>query len=622
VATTSKASDVRNRTSQIRKRDAQLQVIGYLRAGYSSAEAIKQVNRSLKAYYAWRLADDDFKLRCDQAIQAWQEQADGVKKGEQPRNRAINLDGKETEFLAWRKRYVHFDTFPHLRMIWQAMEDAGPGSITMILMPPEWMKTTFLEDYITHSISVDPNDRILALSEGQDHARKMIGRIERRLETDGTAPDLVAHFGPFKDPTSSKPWNADFFTVLGSDHDERDYTLESAGIKSTIRGGRYRKIILDDIQSQRSLSETKRFVAIFRDDVITRPGQDGRIFIIGSRVGNNDVYEALLEEEGLIDALVILPALDLTKPVGQQSNFPPQFNPDGTPLVDAKGQQIGWSDEALARRRQKVGEDIWAQVYMQSPKSAAGALVTEEDILRATDSARAIGETHGLEAICSLDPALARHAAFMACEFDANALYVIEPVDMYQPRRNEVLLAEVDRLTGRYHPTTWVIENNTLQSGFLVDDRFLEIQATRGFRSIGQHTGSAKTDPMYGIPAMMNAIIRREIRFPGRGSGTNPALILLFDQLIKWRPDVLTKYLPQDMVMALFFAWKIWRELRERSGVDLSAWTRGALTGAPSGWQGASHLRTENGTLVSPERPRPRTYEEVWSQLTSGGIQR
>jgi hypothetical protein len=72
---------VKNRTSQIRKRDAQLQVIGYLRAGYSSAEAIKQVNRSLKAYYAWRLADDDFKLRCDQAIEAWQEQADGVKKG-------------------------------------------------------------------------------------------------------------------------------------------------------------------------------------------------------------------------------------------------------------------------------------------------------------------------------------------------------------------------------------------------------------------------------------------------------------------------------------------------------------------------------------------------------------
>lgn len=622
MASTAKSLATQHRTSQIRKRDAQLQVIGYLRAGYTSADAIKEVGRTIKSYYAWRQQDEHFREGCDRAIEAWQNQSEGLEKGRSARDHAIDLNNRETDFLAWRKRYVHFDTFPHLQMIWQAMEDAGPGSITMILMPPEWMKTTFLEDYITWSISVDPNDRILALSEGQDHARKMIGRIERRLETDGTAPDLVAHFGPFKDPTSSKPWNADFFTVLGSDHDERDYTLESAGIKSTIRGGRYRKIILDDIQSQRSLSETKRFVAIFRDDVITRPGQDGRIFLIGSRVGNNDVYEALLEEEGLIDALVILPALDLTKPLGQQSNFPPQFNPDGTPLVDAKGQQIGWSDEALARRRQKVGEDIWAQVYMQSPKSAAGALVTEDDLLRATDSNRSIGETHGLEALCSLDPALANHAAFMACEFDASVLYVIEPVDMYQPRRNEVLLAEVDRLSGRYHPTTWVVEDNTLQSGFRIDDRFLEIQAQRGFRSIGMHTGAEKTDPMYGIPAMMNAIVRREIRFPGRGSGSNPALVLLFDQLIKWRPDIKTRFLPQDMVMALFFCWKTWRELRERAGVDLSAWTRGGLNGAPSGWQGASHLRTESGTLVAPERPRPRTYEEVWAQLTSGGVTR
>jgi len=525
-------------------------------------------------------------------------------------------------FVAFRKYYFGLDTFPHLQTIIDAMERAGPGSVTMILLPPEWMKTTLLEDYVCACIAANPNERIAWLSEGQPLARKSLGRIARRM-TDDAEPNLfMEHYGPFKDTANdiARPWNADFFTVLGARHDERDYTFATGGIKSTIRGARWQKIILDDVQSIRSLNETKRFVEIFRTDVSNRPGVLGRIFIIGSRVGPGDFYETLLAED-LVDELVCIPALDLSKPPGQQSNFPLQFDAEGNPVLLPDGAQVGWSDEQLAKKRKLAGEEGWARVYMQAPLSKAGSMVTEEDIARATQPDRAVGVRVTNEGIGSLDPALKRHAAFIQTNYDARHLYVVDAMDINSPDRNETLFAEIERETTRYRPSYWVIENNTLQSGYLVDDRFLDIQERFGFRSVSHHTGTQKADPTIGIPAMLNAIVRKEILFPGKGVAENHSFVMLFDQLIRWRPDVPTKMLQQDLVTSLWFNWTVWRKLREHLAPDAEAWQRTGMqtTGyRPTAYGFArTHLTDSSGNELSAPPRIQKTYEQTWAELSS-----
>lgn len=608
------------------KKEKQLRFVGLLRSGLTPKECAGELSIALSTYYDWRKtakfgdAARAFTIQCDRAIAQYQDSSKELRAtvahmGADLGSRVTRDQfGSFTEYLeAFRLRYFGFETYPHLKRVSKAMEEAGPGSITMILMPPEWMKTTFLEDRVCAKIAEDPNVRIAWVTEGQPLARKSLGRIQRRLSDDSIPNDLITHFGPFKGVEESvqKPWNADFFTVLPAHHDERDYTVATAGIKSIIRGARWDEVVIDDPQSIRSLSETSRLVEIFRTDIVARPSQLGRIFIIGSRVGPGDFYETLLAED-IVDELVQLPALDLEKPPGKQSNFPPIFR-DGVPVVDRKGVPIGWSDEALAKRRKMVGEEGWARVYMQQPISRSGQMVTEKELLACCDRSRVIGTSATQQTIISLDPALKRHAAFTVCSYETAKLHVTDVIDLYQPIRNEVIFNEFERLFRKYHPTYVVIEDANLQSGYLVDDRFLALQEEFGFRAVGHTTGTNKRDPNLGIPALMNAIIRREVTFPGGGTSlAEPGMVGLFEQLMRWRPDIPTKMIVQDAVMSLWFNWSLWLKLRGQLQPRADEWKRSGLTN----WSEYPYIErtvTMDGEPIP--RPKNETFEEKWARL-------
>ena len=457
--------------------------------------------------------------------------------------------------------------------------------------------------------------RCALLSEGLDFAKKSMGRIQRRLEIDGPATALQEHFGPFVPATSdrSKKWNSEELTLLASDHDEQDPSIACVGITGNIRGARWDRVYLDDVQSLRTKNKTASLLEVFRGDVITRPGRMGKIIITGSRVGRGDFYEEL-ERLDLIDELVCIPALDLSRPVGEQSYFPRQHRSDGQPVLDEKGNQMGWSDEDLAQRRMKVGEDQWSRVYMMRPQSDHSAMISEGDIANATDHDRLVGQqpATSIANMAGLDPSLANHAAFTYCAYNADTLYVVDLFDFNKPTTNQALFAKLEEGTRRYRPDWWVIENNTLQRGYLTDDAFLRIKQTFGFQSAGHHTGENKLDAQLGVPAMMNAIVRGEIRFPSI-TPNDTAFATLFDQLQSWRPDIATRRLVQDQVMSLWFCYLLWKKLRQQVGQSINMWKRLGLDSVTKYPYARTNL---TGLEETQAQKMPLTYDQHWQSLT------
>jgi hypothetical protein len=598
---------------------ARAEVIAYLRQGKTPDEAMAAVGRAGKTFYTWMYSSPKFAKMARAAQEAWLAQA---RQSAMPWREMMdqfdpilreNYDTWTEYQVAHRKAYYNHDTFDHQWRLLEAMEKAPPGGITMILIPPEWTKSTVVLDTIGGDLCDKPNMRFAIVSEGQRLARKMLSRLQGRLAPDdGGITPLVEHFGPFKPAGSSrKPWNADEFTILGATHDEQDPSVLSIGITGAIRGYRWDRVILDDIQSLNNLSQTMTMIEKIRGDIASRPGRTGKLIVLGSRVGRTDVY-AELERLEIIDELFIMQALDLTKLAGHQSNFPRQSTPDGAPILDEKGDQMGWNDEDLAQKRRIVGEDQWSRAYMQQPQSDFSALINDQDILNATDPTRSVGQPAGVANMAGEDPSLANHAAFAYCGYDADHLYVLDMVDLFKPTTNQNLFAEIDRGTIKYRPEWWVIEDNTLQSGYLTDDAFINLQKKWGFNAIGHYTGGTKADDKLGVPAMMSAIVRGEIVFPMIGDD-HVGFARLFDQLKAWRPDVPSKRLVQDEVMALWFCYLLWRKLREQVNIDVSVWKRSGMA-KPTMYP---YARTNvEGIEPNPPSRMPMTYEQHWQHLT------
>lgn len=457
-------------------------VLAMLRNGYSVRDAMDAVERKHATYYDWRAQDTLFKRRADEAIELYESETKAAAEAKE-----AMLQGEErlglhsgndvillSDYDSWvdyvidfRWRYFGRRTFPHIRRMYECMERAGEGSITMILIFPEAGKTAALEDYAIAMLCADPNLRLAYISESRELGETVLRAMKERMTEDEHGDNtLLEHFGPFRDtrPGNVRPWNMTMIGLALARHQERDPSFLAVGMGGAIRGRRWDTVMLDDVQSDRSMSETQKFVRLFRGDILTRPGQFGRIIIIGSRIDRDDFYETLLKQEGLVDELYCIPALDLSKPVGQQSVFPPQMDESGHAIVNDRGEPMGWSDEAFAKRREKVGPDHWMRVYMQKPESAEGGHVTEDDIEEATNRARRPGEGCGVGTIATIDLAIAGHAALQVHDYDAEKLYVRDVIDIERPRRYEPIFDQLEMICKKRNPGYVVVEKKDRKS--------------------------------------------------------------------------------------------------------------------------------------------------------------
>ena len=525
----------------------------------SKACMIAGVTRS--AYDKWR-----------QRIPEFSERADAI------REKALRDGGKEDwdgTFQSFRSKYFgHLSPWFHIKAI-EAYENTPPGNVTLILWPPEHGKTTLAEDYFCFKLATNPEFRITVGSEGQDMARKILGRIRSRMEPQGPFPRYVAKYGPFvpqnaQGRKTAQPWGADYFSVYKKNrHDERDYSMVSLGWRSKIAGTRTDHLHIDDIQSRVSLNLTEQMFEIFRQDWITRPGESGRTSINGTRVGEDDFYERVMNEiDGDILSVIRFPAIVTNNDGEPEPLWPEMFTMD-----------------ALDRIRRKVGEEAWSRNYMQEPTSSASATFTDDSIQKCLNPLRST--LHDPPKDCAiyigLDPALGGNNCVMAAtphEDKLKILFLREDIGL---TRNEQILGIVEDTVLRCHKngasvSDVVIEAMVFQKGLSRDDRLIEMTDLYGFSGREHLTGMNKYDESIGIPSMALSFMRGEIEIPyAEDPQTRHQADELIRQLKSWRPLKRGTKLRQDRVMALWFIWILWRQRRQAFKVDASQFNYKAL---------------------------------------------
>lgn len=538
-----------------RKEAAKDEVLALVAGGWMIKDALSKVGRSRQAYEKWRKEDPRFR---DRMLAARAGRDDSTLAG--------------MDFVRFRKLYLDRETpLHHLRMI-EAIESAEPDSITMILAPPEAAKTSLMTDYYNYLLGpVDPNFRIAVISEGRDLATKIVGQVKQRMVEESMFGPYINQFGPFRSEgrDSGKPWNANFFTVSKAKLDEKEFSLEARGAGSTLYGGRFDLIVLDDIQSDRNLNSTQQLLNYIRQTVLTRPARGkGRTIIVGTRVGVGDIYETMLDED-MVDNLIQIPALSASIPrdemfvkvgkrvelVGGVEERVESYWPEYWPLID------------LAKRRQKVGEEVWQRVYMQRP--ADGSLVTfpEKALEDAKDRSRtidgALGGSLGVMNVFGVDPAIGGWAGLVAAAYTPDKLYLLDCENIKGLSRTEELLDLVSRFATLWRPSVGVFEVDGYGKGLANDDRLAVIASRLHFDVIPHETRRRKADPVMGVASMASAFLEGEISVPWGDERSRVRFAELFEELRRWRPDVPARLLRQDLVMALWFVWRHWQQWRQ-----------------------------------------------------------
>lgn len=544
-------------TAAIRGAEMREAIVVAIANGSTVTKALATCGVAANTYSKWRGRFPDFALKVEGA----KHQREMAKGGSR------DPAGNRPDFAEFRRHYFGYETYEHHARIIEAIESTPPGGFTMILVPPEAGKTTLLEDYLCYQIALDPNHRILLVTEAgtQGQAQKMLSTVKERLtDPDATNPDaqyplhireFLARYGPFHEAQEDKdkPWNANYIKVHRASG-RRDYSLQCAGWRSKVYGSRCDTLLFDDVQSTDSVNLTDNILGRMRGTFFSRVNQRGKTIYIGTRNAVGDVPEKLIAS-GAVDNVVIIPALD-----SDGRSYCPEM----------------WPDEALAQKRRLVLEPAWWCNYMQDPRQAENPTFERGLLEEARDGSQRVGKVPADRMVAlSLDPALGGFCALTAAAWTPETFQVVDFREEPGLSRNEQIFDMVADFARRYGPGEVIVEINSLQRGLARDDRMRDMEKTFGFRIVEVETNQNKWDVMFGVAAMAGSFIRREMILPdeeGEGAFSRRTLEPLLNQLEQWRPNVPTKLLRQDGVMSLYFNWRRWMEWREAGRVDAAMW--------------------------------------------------
>ena len=529
-------------------------VVEMLRKGHTLDEACAEVGVQRATYKKWRERDQHFAAECDIA----RGQRDGTT-GEWNGSRA-----------SFAETYFGMTYAPFQLMFIEEYERTPLGGMLMSLWPPDHGKTTTAENLISENIARDPSWRTTVASESLTIAKKILGRIKHRMEPHGPFAEYVRRWGPFKPPSgqsranaSSQPWGADHFNVYKKrDHDERDYTMQALGYKSSIVSTRCDHLHIDDLQSTKTLQLSDAMEEWVRQDALSRPGQHGRTTLAGTRVGEDDVYSRLANDPALEGILKVLrfPAITTNNLTGeQQALWPERYNLD-----------------QLERQRRIVGEDAWDRNYMQNPgASTKNQSFTDEIIdpckrpmysLHQEVGRHGSGVEKNRVVYVGLDPALGGINCVIACEVLPEGKLLIRRIrETSNLRTNEQIMQELNAVVSDCNMhgqvSDVIIEAMNFQRGLSRDERLMDMQRHYGFAVREHLTGWNKYDADIGVASMVGSFLREEILIPwADDKQTRHEMEELIRQLKAWRPGQRGSKLRQDRVMALWFVWIVWRQ--------------------------------------------------------------
>ncbi len=570
--------------------DAKDKVISAIAAGATVEKAMSSVGRTVKTYENWRGSDRDFAKKIDTVRNA----------RKSARDRGVDEDSTAIGFTEFRKKYLGRETYPHMQAWIDILEGREPelkdgwtyrkrrADRLIINTPPNVAKSnTITMDYVTYRICMNPNTKVLVISQTREMAERFLYQIKKYL-TDPAFIELQQAYAPDGD-FKGDVWTSKQIYVAGRDPQMKDATVQSVGWGSQIQGQRADLIIMDDVVTLTNAGEPNKMAFRIAQDVASRL-TTGKLVIVGTRVGPTDLYEYLLDDENfngrspwthLKQPMVSKFAED---PADWETIWPrstERMDENDEVAADENGLYPAWDGPACARKRGEVGPKVWALLYQQEavaddstfrPECVLGSVTRRRKpgplSAGAIDHPRA--GMQGMYVIASMDPAMTgdTFSLVMAVDRDTKKRYVMNAWCETSPTPRYIR-EHIKSVTEQYQVNEWRIESNAFQLFLTHDEEITGYLTNRGVKLSPHYTGRNKMDPDFGVSSVAplfgstrksNGDGGREIFTEGSNLITLPdpgysnGVSVLIEELISWVPGVRGKDLRQDGPMALWFA--------------------------------------------------------------------
>jgi hypothetical protein len=580
----------------VRLREDKSKVIAHVETGIEVRAAIAMVGRKPDVLKKW-LTDPVFAKNLEIARTAGSDLMKVTLGSE---------NGKNIDFATFSKEFLGNEVFPHQQDWIDVLEGREPSWLhpamsyekgnknrILINVPPEHAKSTVITvGYSTYRIAMDSNVRIIVVSKTLNKAREFVYSIKQRLSHPRYAK-LQQVYGPsggWKE--DSDTWKTDtvYLGQEARDSSEKDPTLQALGIGGQIYGARADLIILDDVITTANAHEWEKQLEWLQKEVITRLGKNGKLLIVGTRIGAVDLYRELRNPEhwsggaspftrlAMPAALEIDDNPDKWVTLWERSDRPWDGDDDAVP--DEDGYYQKWDGPALFARRSEVTASTWALVYQQQDidddaifnPTIVNACVNR---MRKPGPLRMGAPGHPRDGqwvtLIGMDPAMAGKTALVVYAIDRQSgkRLVLDAYNMSDPTPGKIR-AIIEDWINTYKPVELRIEINAHQKMYEVDEEFRQYLANKGVRFSSHFTGKNKWDTDFGVAAMQGLFGTMTSNKHNRDNlielpdpQYHEGIKALINQLITWKPGTRN---PTDVVMALWFCEIKAKEMIQHSG--------------------------------------------------------
>lgn len=569
-------------------------------------EAARRIDRNRSTVYRWMDADPAFAARVSREHQRRQ--------GDHDNGRRVVPD-----FPVFCEEYLGFRLFWHQLQWFDLLEGRAPRNLhpaqtftpgadphlLLVNTPPGFAKsTTITAAYTLWRLLKDPNTQAVIVSKNEPMAKKWMFQIKDWL-TSRSFQRMQQAFGPIKGfKEDAQVWTTTqiYFGPELRDKNAKDPTLEVLGMHGTIYGARADLIILDDVVDTSNAHDFDAQIEWITGMVLTRPADEDKVLIIGTRVSPVDLYKELMNPQRYDDAhppwtYFAQPAvLEFAEDPDDWVTLWPRSN------VPKKGQIVTpdkddlypkWDGASLARMRKRVSTDpyAWPLKYQQEDVDW-DAVFPREAVFGCVNGTRKVGplnqgtgfiklkgvpDMRHIYTVAGLDPASEGHTAAVVYAVDPQSkrrfvLDVHNQANMTPHLVRDLMI----RWTLKYGISEWRVEKVLLSSWITQDREIRRALANHGaILTEHQTTGRTKWDAEAGVMSLAVLFQGWEeddnlIELPNTN---HEGVRALCDQLCNFFPGTRGK---TDVLMALWFCEVRARELCEASGgathADASAW--------------------------------------------------
>ena len=583
----------------VRLREDKSKVIAHVETGIEVRAAIAMVGRKPDVLKKW-LTDPVFAKNLEIARTAGSDLMKVTLGSE---------NGKNIDFATFSKEFLGNEVFPHQQDWIDVLEGREPSWLhpamsyekgnknrILINVPPEHAKSTVITvGYSTYRIAMDSNVRIIVVSKTLNKAREFVYSIKQRLSHPRYAK-LQQVYGPsggWKE--DSDTWKTDtvYLGQEARDSSEKDPTLQALGIGGQIYGARADLIILDDVITTANAHEWEKQLEWLQKEVITRLGKNGKLLIVGTRIGAVDLYRELRNPEHWSGG--VSPFTRLAMPAALEIDDDPKkwvtlwersdrpWDGDEDAVPDEDGYYQKWDGPALFARRSEVTASTWALVYQQQDidddaifnPTIVNACVNR---MRKPGPLRMGAPGHPRDGqwvtLIGMDPAMAGKTALVVYAVDRQSgkRLVLDAYNMSDPTPGKIR-AIIEDWINTYRPVELRIEINAHQKMYEVDEEFRQYLANKGVRFSSHFTGKNKWDTDFGVAAMQGLFGTMTSNKHNRDNlielpdpQYHEGIKALINQLITWKPGTRN---PTDVVMALWFCEIKAKEMIQHSGTQI-----------------------------------------------------